>query len=112
LFLRGLFMFNKCRIVLLGFVVSQGTILVAMEKKPESPQSPRRHLLSCSAELRKSNDQLRKETLPIQISSSKNRVAISMCYNNHCGSRSPVEYWIPYHYESTEKSSVWQSDCP
>lgn len=107
-------MLSKCRMILLGLVISHGAILVAMQKEPKSPrgiQSSRRPLLSCSAELRKSNDQLKKETMPIQISISKNQVAVGMCYNHHCGSRSPVDY-IPYCSELHDKISYGHSDCP
>jgi len=102
------------KIVLLGLVISQGAILVAMDKKPESPRSPRRNLLSYSAELlRKSNDALGKKTAAILISTPKGtEKSDGGVYYKYPGSHSPVESWVPYYDYGNEKSSPWSSDCP
>ena len=87
-------MANRWYMVLLGLIVSQGFHAVAMEKKAESPRTPRRNQLSCSSELKIEEDLIKKVaalSMSAERRKEKSITPINMYYA-YPGSSSPVEY--------------------
>ena len=106
-------MLNKWYVLLLGLIVSQGSLVVAMEKV-ESPRTPQRNL-ACSTEAR----EICKKTTALNVSAEKRRReekgADSNVYHPYCGSigntppddqygrrgasdskRGPIPYWSDF----------------
>jgi len=108
-------MINKWRMIVLGLVFSQGAYIVAMDKKTESPRTPRRNPLSCSAEARNEGELIKRTAalkISVEIRKEEKQKLSGLCYE-YCGGRSlspqDLSPGLPY---GSDGSGFYGSDCP
>ena len=111
---KGLIVFNISRMILLGLVIFQGSTVVAMEKRVDSPRTPRSNPLSCSAEARRDGEII-KRTAALKISvemRKEEKISQSKTYYDYCGGRgiSPQDLSPGLSYEYA--LGYYRSDCP